>query len=548
MASPFPSIDIPHVDLWTWLFERADRPYALDKPLFLDPLSERSLSFRQLRQRSLAFCEALQTQWGWQPGDILMVVAPNSIALPEVIYGTLAAGGVVCPVNPHYRADELRHPLTDARVQAVVTTQAHASEVLEAADRTGLSRDRVLVLDKAQAPSLVVHHRCSLARDRPHRPPVASPNELAFLVYSSGTTGLPKGVMLSHRNLVANLAQNLALDGGNLTAADRAIAVLPFFHIYGITYLLNLTVCIGMTIAVLPRFQFDPFCTTIQRHRITYAYVVPPVVLELVTNPRVAQYDLSSLRMTLSAAAPLAVELIHALRTKLGVPVRQAYGLSECAPCTHLQTFEEALTHPGSVGRLMPNMTATFAPVQVADEADSSAQPPGTKTRPGELWVSGPNVFRGYLNNPTANTDSFAEGTRRQRFYKTGDVGYLDAAGHLYITDRVKELIKYNGFQVAPAELEGVILGFAEVVADVAVVGVASGTAGTEWPRAYVVVKDGVEGTAELGRRIEAWVKGRVVSYKQLRGGVRFVEAIPRNPSGKILRRELKKLQREARL
>ncbi|RAH79677.1 acetyl-CoA synthetase-like protein [Aspergillus japonicus CBS 114.51] len=544
MASPFPSIEIPSVDLWTLLFERPDRPYALDKTLFLDPLSDRSLSFRQLRQRSLAFTEAIQTQWDWQPGDVLMVVAPNSIALPEVIYGTLAAGGVVCPVNPHYRADELRHPLTDARVKAVVTTQAQAPVVFEAADRAGLSRDRVLVLD-ALSPTLVVDRNISPARDRPHQPPIASPEDLAFLVYSSGTTGLPKGVMLSHRNLVANLAQNVAIDRGNLTAADRAIAVLPFFHIYGITYLLNLTVFIGMSIAVLPRFQFDPFCTTIQRHRITYAYVVPPVVLELVTNPRVAQYDLRSLRMTLSAAAPLALELIHALRKKLDIPVRQAYGMSECAPCTHLQTFEEARTHPGSVGRLMPNMTATFAAVP---GEESPVHAPGTKSLPGELWVTGPNVFRGYLNNPKADADSFSDAVPGKRFYKTGDVGYVDAHGHLFITDRVKELIKYNGFQVAPAELEGIILGFEEVVADVAVVGVASGTAGTELPRAYVVVKQGVRGTAELGRRLEAYVKERVVSYKQLRGGVRFVDAIPRNPSGKILRREVKRLQREARL
>ncbi|PYI13304.1 acetyl-CoA synthetase-like protein [Aspergillus violaceofuscus CBS 115571] len=544
MASPFPSIEIPSVDLWTLLFERPDRPYALDKTLFLDPLSDRSLSFRQLRQRSLAFTEAIQTQWDWQPGEVLMVVAPNSIALPEVIYGTLAAGGVVCPVNPHYRADELRHPLTDARVKAVVTTQAQAPVVFEAADRAGLSRDRVLVLD-ALSPTLVVDRNISPARDRPHQPPIASPEDLAFLVYSSGTTGLPKGVMLSHRNLVANLAQNVAIDRGNLTAADRAIAVLPFFHIYGITYLLNLTVFIGMSIAVLPRFQFDPFCTTIQRHRITYAYVVPPVVLELVTNPRVAQYDLRSLRMTLSAAAPLALELIHALRKKLDIPVRQAYGMSECAPCTHLQTFEEARTDPGSVGRLMPNMTATFAAVP---GEESPVHAPGTKSLPGELWVTGPNVFRGYLNNPKADADSFSDAVPGKRFYKTGDVGYVDAHGHLFITDRVKELIKYNGFQVAPAELEGIILGFEEVVADVAVVGVASGTAGTELPRAYVVVKQGVRGTAELGRRLEAYVKERVVSYKQLRGGVRFVDAIPRNPSGKILRREVKRLQREARL
>ena len=301
----------------------------LSPALFVDALSGRSLSFHDVRQQALHFGHGLQRQWDWQPGQVLVVCAPNALEVPGVIWGTLAVGGVVCPVNPSCRADELLHPLIDTRAQAIVTTSAQAPVVYEAVARAGLSRDRVILLDQP-SPWAEMGEAAF---------PVRSPDQaLALVVYSSGTTGLPKGVMLSHRNLVANLLQNAAVDQAQLAwDHDRALGVLPFFHIYGITYLLNYTVYSGVPLYVLPRFQFTPFCDTIQRHRITYAYAVPPVILELVSNPRTAHYDLSSLRLLISAAAPLARELIHAARHQLRLPVRQAYGMSECAPCTHLQ-------------------------------------------------------------------------------------------------------------------------------------------------------------------------------------------------------------------
>ncbi|GJP87154.1 hypothetical protein CBS115989_10883 [Aspergillus niger] len=531
-VSPFPDVEIPSVDLWSFLFERSDRPYPPSHPLFVDPLTNRSLTFQQIRQRALHFGHHLQSQWSWQPGDVLVIFAPNAIDLPPLIWGTLAIGGVVCPVNPSYRAEELRHPLTDAGAKAIVTTTAQAPIVYEAIDRVGLSRDRVILLDQLEPlwKSIKVSDYTA-----PHRPPIQNPEkDLSFLVYSSGTTGLPKGVMLSHRNMVANLLQSAVVEQGQLVwNQDRIVGVLPFFHIYGIGFLLNYTVYTGVPMYVLPRFQFPSFCDTIQRHRITYAYVVPPVILELVSNPATTKdYDLSSLRMAVSAAAPLAVDLIHAAREKLGLVVRQAYGMSECAPAVHFQTWSEASTHPGSVGRLIPNMKAKYHPIH--DDSSSKEK---------ELWVQGPNVFLGYLNNPTANKESFSE----DGYYKTGDVGYEDDQGNFYITDRVKELIKYNGFQVAPAELEGIVLGH-PAVRDVGVVGVKSGLAGSELPRAYVVVKGDVVGDERLEKEIVEFVEKRVIGYKRLRGGVRFVESIPRNPSGKILRRELKRLQREAKL
>ncbi|KAF7586665.1 hypothetical protein BBP40_008514 [Aspergillus hancockii] len=482
-SSPFPSIDIPDVDLWSFLFERSDRPYPADKVLFTAADTERCLTYAQVRQRALTFGHSMREKWDWQKGDVLIVFAPNSIDLPPVVWGTLAIGGVVCPVNPNYRVEELLHPLQDTKAKALVTQRGQAPVAFEAAERAGISPDRVVVLDELPENALDDGRAYG-----PHSAPIDHPaQELAFLVYSSGTTGLPKAVMLSHRNMVANLLQSAAVDRGVMAwnrglhgEGDRTLSLLPFFHIYGLTYLLNYTVYLGLSTFVMPRFQFDAFCATIQKYQITYAYVVPPIVLELVSNPRITENDLSSLRMMLSAAAPLAVELIHTLRKKLNLTIRQAYGMSECAPCTHMQTWDEAHSRPGSVGRLLPNMTATYAPVE------------GETGPSKELWVRGPNVFLGYLNNPKANHESFSE----DGYYKTGDVGQQ----------------------------------------------------GTELPRAYVVVASGYPEEELTADDISQYVSDRVISYKRLRGGVRFVSGIPRNPSGKILRRELKKLHREAKL
>ncbi|THC89756.1 hypothetical protein EYZ11_010789, partial [Aspergillus tanneri] len=533
MTSPFPTIDIPSIDLWSFLFERPDRPYAEQEVLFADAETGRSLSYTEIRQTALTFGHALRRKWNWQTGDVLTTFASNSIDLPPLIWGTLAIGGVVCPLNPNYPVEELLHPLKDAGTKALLTQREQYPVAIEAAKRVGIPPDRVLILKELprdMADDGMVYGT--------HKPPVKRPDtDLAFLVYSSGTTGIPKGVMLSHRNLVANILQVMSVDRGILSwsqglngEGDRTVAPLPFFHIPGLNCILSHTIYAGLHTFVMSRYDLHAFCRTVQNERITYAYVVPPIILDLVSQPQVAQYDLRSLRMMLSAAAPLATGLIHTLHKKLGLSVRQAYGLSECAPCTHKQTWEEARTHPGSVGRLLPNMTAKYVPVE--GEADRSK----------ELWVKGPNVFLGYLNNSQANAESFSE----DGYYKTGDVGFEDDDGRFFISDRVKELIKYNGFQVAPAELESIALGH-PAVADVAVTGIMNGQSGTELPRAYVVAAQGMQADRALAQEIAGFVADRVINYKRLRGGVHFVDSIPRNPSGKILRRELKKLDREAK-
>ena len=276
----------------------------------------------------------------------------------------------------------------------------------------------------------------------------------------------------------------------------------------------------------MPKFEIEKFCSIIQNQKITFAYVVPPVVLLLGKHPIVDKYDLSSLRMLNSGAAPLTQELVEAVYKRLKVPIKQGYGLSETSPTTHTQPWDQWNKTIGSVGTLLPNQTAKYM------SPEEKELPIGET---GELWIKGPNVFKGYHNNP--------EGTRNaltpDGYFKTGDVGHQDKDGNFYITDRVKELIKYKGFQVPPAELEGLLISH-PMVNDVAVVGIYNKDQATEVPRAYIVPAPGVEGSPKSAQEIMSWLQAKVANHKRLRGGVRFVDEIPKSASGKILRRLLK--------
>ncbi len=282
----------------------------------------------------------------------------------------------------------------------------------------------------------------------------------------------------------------------------------------------------------MTKFDLEKFCATIQREKVTFAYIVRPVVLLLGKHPIVDKYNLSSLRMLSSGAAPLTRELVDAVHARLKVPIKQGYGLSETSPTTHAQPWNLWYSTIGSVGMLLPNQSAKYM------SPEGQELPVGET---GELWVKGPNVFKGYHNNPEGTRNALTD----DGYFKTGDVGHQDKDGNFYITDRVKELIKYKGFQVPPAELEGILFSHAKIN-DVCVVGVYEKAQATEVPRAYIVAKPGVERSAETGKEIQDWLAGKVANHKRLRGGVRYVEEIPKTASGKILRRVLKaKAQKE---
>ncbi|TAQ89517.1 hypothetical protein B7494_g2171 [Chlorociboria aeruginascens] len=494
------------------------------------PTTRQEYTYASLKETSILFGSFLRDAWAWRKGDVLALFAQNSIHTPAVTWGAHYAGGVVAPANPGYTGRELVHHLRDSGARAVVTQRSLWGAAVEAAKGAGIGRERVICVDDGFEGLVEGVRRDEKGRKK--RVAVDS-GDLAFLVYSSGTTGLPKGVMLTHGNVVADLCMVNSCEGELLKwDKDRVLSVLPFYHIYGLQFLVHMPVYAGITTVVMQSFDLRSFCKIIQDYKITYTYVAPPIILHLAKSDIVDEYDLSSLKTITSGAAPLTKELIHAVHDRLGTEVKQAYGLSETSPATHAQRkWNEGL---GSVGPALPNQTVRFM------SPDGTPVPTGTE---GEIWIKGPNVFIGYHNNPTATAASITA----SGFFKTGDIGYEDSNGNMYITDRVKELIKYKGFQVAPAELEG-ILASHELINDVAVIGVQDESQATEVPMAFVVAKKGVMESRENEMRIVKWMNERVAGHKKLRGGVRWIGEVPKSASGKILRRVLKDLLKEESL
>jgi 4-coumarate--CoA ligase len=294
----------------------------------------------------------------------------------------------------------------------------------------------------------------------------------------------------------------------------------------GLTCLLHQSCDRGLELVVMTKFEIERFCQIIETYKVTFIYLVPPVLLLLSKHPSISKYNLSSLRMVNSGAAPLTRDLIEAVNKRFPLPIKQGYGLSETSPTTHTQPWKDWNTTIGSVGKLLPNMTAKYID-------DKGEEVPVGET--GEMALKGPNVFKGYLNRPELTKDCFTE----DGFFLTGDIGYQDDNGNFYITDRVKELIKYKGFQVAPAELEGILVGH-DRVDDVAVIGIFSAEQASELPRAYIKLAPGVEANQETEKDIADYLQSKVAPHKKLRGGIRFISEIPKSVSGKILRRVLK--------
>jgi 4-coumarate--CoA ligase len=280
----------------------------------------------------------------------------------------------------------------------------------------------------------------------------------------------------------------------------------------------------GIQTHIMQRFDLRHFCKVVEDEKITIAYIVPPVALALAKSPVVDDYDIKSLRIFTSAAAPAPRDVVQEIHRRFGIPTRQVYGLSEASPGVASQTMLDWDKPIGSSGRLAPNMSLKV--MHEGRETECGME--------GELWIRGPNIFKGYYKNPTAT----AAALDSEGWYRTGDIGYFDKNNNIFITDRLKELIKYNGFQVPPAQLESLLIGHSAVL-DVAVIGVYDEEKATELPRAYVVVVHGHKADEKMRKDLHDWLNKQVVSYKRLRGGIRFVEAIPKSAAGKILRRVL---------
>ncbi|HEX6384559.1 MAG TPA: 4-coumarate--CoA ligase family protein [Anaerolineae bacterium] len=515
--SPYPDVEIPEVPLTHFLLERI-QPYS-DKPALIDGPSGRTLSYAQLAGAIRLVASSLSKR-GFGKGDVFAIYSPNVPEYAVAFHAVSLIGGTNTTVNPLYTVDELTFQLNDSGARYLLTIPLFLENAKAAASKSGV--EEIFVFGEAEGATPFA----SLLQSDGQVPQVdINPTEdVVVLPYSSGTTGFPKGVMLTHYNIVANMVQCQNISDFNMVSeADTVMGVLPFFHIYGMVVILNMSLAQGATVVTIPRFDLEQFLELIQKHKVTRINLVPPILLALAKHPLVDKYDLSSLQDVTSGAAPLGEDLAQTVEKRLGFKVLQGYGLTETSPVTHVRPHRPGVNR-ASIGPPIPNTEVMVVDIETGE--------PLGPDQNGEIWIRGPQVMKGYLNNPDATAATIDE----DGWLHTGDIGYADEDGNFYIVDRLKELIKYKGYQVAPAELESLLLSH-PAVADAAVIPSPDEEAG-EVPKAYIVRK--AELTAD---EIMVWVAERVSPQKKIRR-VEFVDQVPKSLSGKILRRVLVEQER----
>ncbi|KAJ1557996.1 hypothetical protein HK096_004158 [Nowakowskiella sp. JEL0078] len=508
----------PATDIFSLLFKSKIETLE-DSTAFIDPITEKKISFNELQNSSLSFASSLPTL-GFDKWDVVAVFSPNCIEYPTVVYGVLVAGGTISPLNPNYTIDEV---LRDSKAKFIVTSIDGLPIIEEASKIVGIPSSRIFTIGSAitNRNFLPVTSFFTLRGnfDCPQLTEFEIKNNPAFLCYSSGTTGRPKGVITTHYNMVSNVIQYTYFEKF-ISNTECWVAVLPFFHIYGLNVLLISSVYMRIPVVIHRKFDLELFLSSIEKYKITKLHVAPPVMIALAKHPMINKFNLSSIDAITSGAAPLTVELGNEVATRLNVKVKQGYGMTETSPVTHMAIDDDIV--PGSVGKLVPNSEAL-----IVDPVTKQRMGIGKE---GELWIRGPMVMKGYLNNEKATKETICQ----DGWIHTGDIAIVDENENFFIVDRLKELInlKYKGFQVAPAEMEGLILSH-PAVADAAVIGIQDNAAG-ELPRAFVVLKPN---SSIKEKDIQQFVEAKAAPHKRLRGGVEFVDSIPKSASGKILRR-----------
>ena len=502
--SPWPSLE-PYAPMSVPQITEATVKRLPDK-VALMTAEGRAYTFSEFWVAVKGIARALQQQ-GVRKGDMIGMYAPNSVEYAVVLHGALLAGATVTTLNPLYREREVEHQLHDAGAKIVFTLTPLVPIVQEA--KANLPKiERIVELENTWD--------MAAAAGEPEPVTIDPLKDIAVLPYSSGTTGLPKGVMLSHQNLTANIRQTIAL---NMTTESAIVLdFLPFFHIYGMMVLLNCGLVAGATQIILPRFDPEAAMELIQDRQVTDLYCVPPAVLALINQPRLGEFDMSSLRFLMCGAAPLPAEVGRQAAEKLGCVVMQGYGMTESSPITNVNPI--GAPRDGTVGPAVADTLEKVVSLETGEELAAGEI--------GELLVYGPQVMLGYWNNPDATRETMTP----DGWLRTGDIASADPDGYVRIHDRKKEMIKYKGYQVAPAELEAVLMEHPGV-RDAAVIPKADMEAG-EVPKAFVVSREpGLDLQAVL-----AFVAEKVAPYKKIRE-IEAIEAIPKNPSGKILRRQL---------
>ncbi|KAF4880357.1 4-coumarate--CoA ligase-like 7 [Colletotrichum siamense] len=541
---------IPNCSLQKWIFGSSSAPLS-DRKAFYDADRPEThyLTFADYRLVAKQIAIGLQKA-GLKPGDRVLLFSGNNLFFPVIFIGVLMAGGIFTGANPTFVPRELAYQLKDSGAVFMVAAEGSLDTALAAAKEVQMPASNVFVFDttipgssQPEKPARGgARHWTELIAPKAQAEkfewiePADARTTTCCLNYSSGTTGVPKGVEITHYSYVANgcgVVKVSALEEDHEASIARSVGLcfLPLYHAYAQTYFVANFAKQGIPVYIMTGFDFVKMLTYIQRYRVTQLVSVPPILVALTKHPITAKFDLSSLESVGSGAAPLAEDVARQAEKLLKKPdliVRQGWGMTEVT-CTAMTWDPSRLVRSSSVGELMPNYMA-----KLVDESGKEITEPKV---PGELLVTGPTVMRGYWRNPKATQETIDTDSEGNRWLRTGDIAYVDefkTGGLFYIVDRKKELIKVKGNQVAPAELEALLLERPDI-ADVAVIGVTIN--GEEFPRAYVVRSPG---TNTSGEEIAKWLEERVAKHKRLRGGVAFTDVIPKNPSGKILRKILR--------
>ena len=492
------------------------------KTALLDTSSNRRISYAEYADLVEGLARGLVAA-GIAPGEVIAILVPNCWEFAIAYHAATLAGAIPTPLNPAYREREIRHQLENSGAAFLITD----APLLEGVNLAGLPALRRTFTTRHQ------HAGCeefsSLLRPCSAKlpaPALGSEETLAALPYSSGTTGLPKGVMLSHSNLVSNVYQILGRNAAPLSPDDVMLCFLPLYHIYGLTVALTTSVCLGSTLVLVPRFDVQKLCSLLTQESITMMPVVPPALNAFCQAAEAGTFPKDHhVRWVKCGAAPLAPELPRRFTDLTGIRILQGYGMTEASPVTHTGFISPPEKYrPASIGQPL-----ALTDCRIFDLNDNVAAP----GEPGELIMRGPQFMLGYWKDPKATAAVLRDG-----WYFSGDIVRTDADGFYYVLDRRKEMIKYKGFPVAPAEVEAVLLEH-PAVRDCGVIGKPDLAAG-EIPCAFVVLRNGFTSSAALDCELRTFVADRLAHHKQPRE-ISFVDALPRTPSGKILRRELRK-------
>jgi long-chain acyl-CoA synthetase len=493
------------------------------KTALLDTSCNRRFTFAEYGALVEVVARGLISQ-GLVPGEVVGILLPNSWEFAITYHAATLAGGVPTLLNPSYREREIQYQLENSGAVFLVTD----APLLENVSLAGLPALRRVFTTRHERVGCESFSTLLQPASVHFPQPAQSPQlTLAALPFSSGTTGLPKGVMLSHYNLVANVYQTIGPNAAPLTPDDIMLCFLPLYHIYGLTVALTLSLTLGSTLVLMPRFDVQRVCSLLVEQGITMMPIVPPAINALCQATEAGIFPKNhDVRWIKSGAAPLAPELARRMTDLTGILVNQGYGMTEASPVTHVGFCSPPeMNRPASIGQPLALTECRVVDLEGNDVA------PGEQ---GELVMRGPQIMMGYWKEPQATAAALRDG-----WYFSGDIVRVDSEGFFYVLDRSKEMIKYKGFPVAPAEVESVLLEH-PAVRDCGVVAKPDPAAG-EIPCAFIVLRPGFVASDALDQELRAFVADRLARHKQPRE-IRFVEAVPRTPSGKILRRELRKV------